>query len=88
MLVRHVLVIRCETLVWLAMDIYLNATFDWCSLFICFATCIMMGQILEFFNFCLQLRKVEIEKQYSDSLVESTRRRYEEEIMAIEKSYK
>ncbi|KAL8592685.1 hypothetical protein ACOMHN_037625 [Nucella lapillus] len=35
-----------------------------------------------------QLRKLEIEKQYSDSLLESTRKRYEEEIMAIERSYR
>ena len=40
-------------------------------------------------NSCVvQLRKVEIEKQYCESLVESTRKRYEEEIMAIEKSYR
>jgi hypothetical protein len=35
-----------------------------------------------------QLRKVEVEKQYSDSLLDSTRKRYEEEIAAIERSFK
>ncbi|XP_071106308.1 fas-binding factor 1 homolog [Haliotis cracherodii] len=35
-----------------------------------------------------RIRKLEIEKHYTESLLDSTRRRYEEEIMAIEASYK
>nr|KAG5714744.1 hypothetical protein BaRGS_000232 [Batillaria attramentaria] len=34
------------------------------------------------------IRKLEIEKQYAESLLETTRKRYEEEVTAVEKSYK